>query len=98
MRLNSNDCWAVLFTSMLSPVVIAATALACASVSAQSPGPAPSALQVRPKLPPGVRPRPGHGERLLLPTAAGESQVVRLYCSLDPYAMVMLPTGELKII
>jgi ribosomal protein S6 len=33
-----------------------------------------------------------------LPTAAGAQQVVRLYCALDPYAMVMMPSGKLKVV
>jgi hypothetical protein len=82
---------------LLSRVVVVATALACTSLSAQSPGPAPNARQIRPKLPPGVHPRAGHGECFLLPQASGAPQVVRLHSSLDPYAMVMLPSGELKV-
>ena len=50
------------------------------------------------QLPPGVKPRAGHGELLLLKSATGASQVVRLHCALDPYAMVMLPTGDLEVI
>jgi hypothetical protein len=50
------------------------------------------------KLPPGVKPRAGNGELLLLKSATGVSQVVRLHCALDPYALVMMPTGDLKFI
>ena len=83
--------------SLLSRVVVVATALACTSLSAQAPGPTPNARQIRPQLPPGVHPRAGHGECFLLPQATGAPQVVRLHSSLDPYAMVMLPNGQLKV-
>jgi uncharacterized protein DUF1570 len=51
-----------------------------------------------PQVPASIRPQPGRGERLLLQSAAGASQIVRLHCALGPYSLVMLPTGDLKII
>ena len=45
------------------------------------------------RRPPGA----GHGECFLLPQPTGAPQVVRLHSSLDPYAMVMLPSGQLKV-
>jgi hypothetical protein len=88
----------ILKSLMWRMVVVVATALACSLGSAQSPGPAPNARQIRPQLPEGVKPRAGHGERLLLQPATGASQIVQLHCALGPYALVMLPTGELKVI
>lgn len=91
-----------------SVTIVAVALIICLPVSGQppsegsgakpGPGPAPNARQIRPQLPAGVKPRAGHGECLLLPTAGSKSEVVRLHCALDPYAMVMLPTGELKLI
>jgi hypothetical protein len=83
-------------------VVVVAAAIACRPVLAQSeesaPAPASNTRHLRSQIPPEVKPRAGHGELLSLKLATGASQVVRLHCALDPYAMVMLPDGDLKII
>jgi hypothetical protein len=46
----------------------------------------------------GVKPRAGQGERYVIQTASGKPQVVRLHCAIDPHALFMTPTGELKVI
>ncbi len=70
---------------------------------AQSPEPEPAAelapaqntAEARLQIPTGMRPKPGHGETLLLSTASGE-QVVRLHSDLGVELLVMRPTGELS--
>jgi hypothetical protein len=81
-------------------IVVAAAVTACMPVFAQSAATSPTnrVREFLSQFPPRVKPRPGHGELLLVRSATGASQVVRLHCALDPYAMVMLPTGELKVI
>jgi hypothetical protein len=79
-----------------------ATAIAGMPVFAQTGEPEPAAAtsmrEFLAQFPPDVKPRPGHGELLSLKSSAGAPQVVRLYCSLDPYALVMLPTGGLDFV
>jgi hypothetical protein len=79
-------------------VVAVAVAIAATPVFSQSAASTANIRQLLSQLPPDVTPRVGHGELLSMKTATGASQVVRLYCALDPYAMVMLPDGDLKII
>jgi hypothetical protein len=43
-------------------------------------------------------PKATNGEPLLIPTALGESQVVRSYCDLGDDRLVMLPTGALTVV
>ena len=87
-----------LFASSLSRIIAAAIVLTGASLSVQTPAPSPNATQIRPQLPQGVRPCAGHGERLSIRSASGDPQIAKLYCSLDPFAMVMQPAGDLKVI
>ena len=47
-------------------------------------------------LPAGTKPYAEHGEVLQLKLPDRDRQAVRLFTTLDPYALVMLPTGELK--
>lgn len=79
--------------------VLVAAVVDCAASRGQTsaPAPAPNTNRMRPRLPEGVVPRPGQGERLLLQSAAGSSQVVRLHCALGPFALVMRPTGEITV-
>jgi hypothetical protein len=67
---------------------------------AVAPGPAPVPAKRDPglRIPAGVVPRATNGEALLVATALGESQVVRSYCDLGDYLMVMLPTGALSVV
>ncbi len=84
--------------ALISQTIVIAFALTGATTLAQSIAPAASGFQPRPQLPPGIRARPAHGERVLVPTIDGKEQIAKLYCSLDPYSMVMLPSSELKVI
>ena len=95
-RSTSEHLGGALIKFLLSRVVVVATALACTSLSAQSLAPAPNARQIRPKLPPGVH-RPAMVNASCFHRRTVRQQVVRLHSSLDPYAMVMLPSGELKL-
>jgi hypothetical protein len=95
---------ATLFTSLIwRTVVVVAATIAGMPVFAQSetseaaPAPAASLHEFLSRLPPGSKPKPGHGELLQMKTAGG-LQVVQLHCALDPLAMVMLPTGELDLV
>jgi hypothetical protein len=92
-----------LITSLIGrTVVVVAAVIVGTSVFAQSvatsPAPSSNRHKILSQLPPGVKPRPGHDELLSLKSATGASQIVRLYCNLDPYAMLMLPTGELDVV
>jgi hypothetical protein len=70
--------------------------VAWADVPAEVPAILPQAREVSLNIAPGVVPKPGGGERLLLETSDGEPQVVELYSKLGNDVLVMLPTGELK--
>src|SRR5262245_43587104 len=65
-------------------VAIAVVAYATSVTPAQTIAPAPNLQQLRQRLPADAQPRPGHGERLLLQSAVGESRVVRQHCGLGP--------------
>jgi hypothetical protein len=94
---------AMLIKSLLRLIaVVVFVAIISTPVFAQpvelSPAPSSKISKLLPDLPPGIKPRPGHDELLSMKSVTGESHVVRLYCELDPYAIVMLPTGNLDIV
>lgn len=78
--------------------VVGAVAMLCSAGTAQTISPAPSPQTMGARLPEGIEPKPGRGERLLLDSGAGEPQVVRLHCALGPFTMVMRPDGELELV
>jgi hypothetical protein len=77
-------------------------AVACVPIFAQSEEAAPartsSMREFLAQFPPGVKPHPGNGELLSMKSATGAAQIVRLHCALDPYALVMLPAGDLAFV
>jgi hypothetical protein len=81
-----------------SGFVVFAAMFTGASVWAQTPVPSSNYREIRIELPPGVRPQPGHGERLLMAGGHGTPQVVKLWCLLGKKAYVMLPGGEMKLV
>ncbi|HEX4414931.1 MAG TPA: DUF1570 domain-containing protein [Lacipirellulaceae bacterium] len=90
-------------TSWLGRFLFAAATLAPTTVFAQTgtpqpPVPTPNTQQFRLALPADSRPIAAHDERLIIEPPFGAPQVVQLYCRIEPYALVMLPTGELSLI
>ncbi len=80
--------------------------IACSYCHAQPPEPeaapelkpAQKSGEERLQLPSGVQSKSGHGARLLLRRATGESQVVKLHSDFGIQLLVMLPTGELTMV
>src|SRR3954468_11188361 len=81
----------------LARLFVAAATLSCAPASAQTPAPTPNTQQIRLAIPADARPVPAQDERLLVESPGQPPQVVQLYCRIEPYALVMLPTGELTL-
>ncbi len=65
---------------------------------AKALAPARDTAEARLHLPADVVAKSGLGERLLLNTGSGATQVVKLHCDLGVELLVMLPTGELTLV
>jgi hypothetical protein len=63
-----------------------------------TPAAMPAARDPGLEIPADVVPQATNGEPLLVPTALGESQVVRSYCDLGDHRLVMLSTGALTVV
>lgn len=78
--------------------LFASPALAQPTTPAATPTPTPNTQEIRLAIPADSRPVPAHDERLLLQEPFKAAQVVQAYCRIDPYSLVMLPTGELTLV
>lgn len=94
-----SSIWRIAFVLVLAAggAPVFAQSSGAESQSDSAPAPLNNTRQFLSSLPKGTKPHPGNGELLLL-KSAGAPQVVRLYCSVDPYAFVMLPTGEIDLV
>jgi hypothetical protein len=79
-------------------ILCAATGQAFAQEDSPPAGPMPAARSPGLRVPAGIEPRATAGETLLLTTSPGKSQVVRSYCELGDYHLVVLPTGALSVV
>jgi hypothetical protein len=76
-------------------------ALAFAQMKAPGTGPRAAPLdlhQLAKQLPKGAKPYDKHGELLEVRLPGSQPEIGRLYASVDPYAVLAMPTGEFKII
>jgi hypothetical protein len=79
-------------------ILSSSPALAQTSTPAAAPTPTPNTQEIRLAISADSRPVPAHAEPLLLEEPFKTPQVVQAYCRIDPYALVMLPTGELTLV